>query len=267
MEATENLHDLLHGLKNCKLKMNDRKMVDSGKLTRKEVLKSKRMSRDGQVLWSKFTMLKGQIDFDGNTVMAIQFKLQCIPSMRSDVYPVKLVFTGSESEKKNFREANSLSYCFCKAGAITSKVCSHRLAVRDWLHKLCDEWTKKAPIRYRNFHDVARTLGLPRCTFHVSQLPIHVKPTFLDIQKKSAASNSQDDVWATGVETSLNQHNEQYLNDALESHVEARCKKVCRTVLRNFRADDTRYDDDHFRMGAWLIYLIHVKCREEKANQ
>jgi len=228
-KTPQNVEPLLLGLALCDLKVQERKLLASNRMTKKESMKSKRMSRDGQVMWSKFTMLKGSINLKGNIVAAVQFKLQCIPSMKSDVYPVNLVFVAGAT--RQFREDLSLSFCYCKAGAVTSSVCSHRMAVRRWLSQLQKKWMKDPETNFVNFYEVAKKLGVPPSIFHVSQLPIHVEPTFNKIRH---TASTQSDNWLANIETELNLDNDEYLKSALAPEMETRCKNYCRAILRRF---------------------------------
>ena len=227
-ETAQKAKPLKDGLLLCKLEVNEQNLLSEKKMTEKEAMKSKRMSRDGQVMWNKFTMLEGRINLGGDTVTAIQYKLQCIPSMRSEVYPVNLVFVGGRSE--HLQEEVSLSFCYCKRGAITSSLCSHRMAVRRWLHQLKMKWIDSGELEYVNFHDLANKLGVPPSVFHVSQLPIHLEPT-LNTIRHTASTKSAD--WVADVESAVNKDNQDYLASALEmDEMEAKCKKYCSAILR-----------------------------------
>ena len=176
-------------------------------------------------------MLNGSIILNGDSVVAVQFKLQCIPSIRSDVYPVHLIFVGGKS-REHLREDVSRSFCYCKAGAVTSSVCSHRMAVKHWLFQLRQKWMQHTAVNFVNFHDVAKKLGLPPSIFHVSQLPIRVEPTLNRIRLTESV---RSDNWLGDIEASLNLDNDEYLKSALVPEMETRCKNYCSAILRFMR--------------------------------
>ena len=132
-DEQQDLNPLQRALQRCNFKVNKESMTEN------EIRKATKMNRDGQVVWIRLEVLEGQAEDEGRTSPVVQFNLECVPSMKSEAYNVELVFTNT-ANNGTLNECKKLSYCSCKAGAVSSSVCSHRSAVNLWLHDLQRLW-------------------------------------------------------------------------------------------------------------------------------
>lgn len=88
-------------------------------------------------------MRTGRADVGAGIADVVQFCLQCVPSLKSDLYLVEIVFSASDANSQ-LHLNEKFSYWNYKKGAVDRNVCSHRRAVVAWLRSLQHDWQTKA---------------------------------------------------------------------------------------------------------------------------
>mgnify|MGYP007044701210 CR=1 FL=1 len=172
---------------------------------------------------------------------------------------MELVFTNS-ANNGTLNECKKLSYCSCKAGAVSSSVCSHRSAVNLWLHDLQRLWPEA---EQPNFHTLAKRIGMPESILDVSQLPINVKSLCM-IQEKSREKRRRRDrgpAWIFGITEMVTRYNNQELDSTLWTQQESTVTEF-NVVLRRHQDEIHGMKYKHFKQGSALIGAV-LKDKEE----
>ena len=224
-------------------------------LSNKECRKTSEMERSGQVMWKNMLVRTGRADVGaGIDANVVQFSLQCVPSLKSDLYLVEIVFSASDANSQ-FHLNEKFSYCNCKKGAVDTDVCSHRRAVVAWLGNLQHSWRTKAETDVKvanasNFVDLAAALGLASDILHVSQLPLSVP----QVQKLHLQA-AQEIKWTSKDEDDLFDEQRRYLMDPLAR--DAGKRMVCRIAERLEEMNDVgKFQFSKFQMGASTTMFI-----------
>lgn len=190
----------------------------------------------------------GRADVGAGITDVVQFCLQCVPSLKSDLYLVEIVFSASDANRQ-LHLNEKFSFCNCKKGAVDTDVCSHRRAVVAWLRSLQHGWRTKAATDVKvanasNFVDLAAALGLASDILHVSQLPLSV-PQVQKLHLQAARKTK----WTSKDEDDLFDEQRRYLMDPLAG--DAGERKVRRITNRFHEQNDAgEWELSTFEQGA-----------------
>ena len=244
----DDLKHLSEALMRCSFK------ASIGKST-KELTKARIMNTDGQVYWDNFEVKAGATIVKGETVETILFRLQCVPSMKTNIYSVDMVFHERKGDSK-LHLSPELSYCDCQRGAIASDMCGHRNATFFWLHTVRREWgQRKGTDGWQsppNFYKLAAAIGLPRKILLMARIPIQSSELQTLLFQSSSASKKRK--WGDATEEKVGKHNKEYLKHATDGDGKAIVQLVCQNLLQQHRRGEV--DLREYEQAEFFTYLI-----------